>query len=112
MDEDLADLRWHYSGAYVINHPAPDVWVAQRTDDSTTLRAGTPDGLLDLIRVDYAENPCPGSEQLSGSVRPPGAGLNECLIIRAGIRQSQFRQRWLTAFPKDQIPVAAGHLPL
>ena len=58
MDEDLAYLRWHYSGAYVVNHPAPDVWIAQRTDDdNATLRASTPDGLLDLIRVDYAENP-------------------------------------------------------
>lgn len=59
MDEDLAYLRWHYSGAYVIQHPAPDVWLAQRTDDNTTLTAETPDGLLDLIRVDYAERPVP-----------------------------------------------------
>jgi hypothetical protein len=59
MDEDLADLRWHYSGAYVINHPAPDVWIAQRTDDNTTLHAETPNALRDLMRADYAENPVP-----------------------------------------------------
>ena len=39
MDEDLADLRWHYTGAYVIQHAAPDVWTAQRTDNNGTLRA-------------------------------------------------------------------------
>ena len=43
MDEDLADLRWHYTGAYVIQHAAPDVWIAQRTDNNGTLRASTPD---------------------------------------------------------------------
>jgi hypothetical protein len=59
MDEDLADLRWHYSGAYVITHPAPDVWLAQRCDDDTTLRADTPDALRDLIRVDYGQRPVP-----------------------------------------------------
>jgi hypothetical protein len=58
MSQDhLQELRWHYGGAYRIDHVAPDVWVAQRTDDSTTLRAGTPGELLTLIRADYAENP-------------------------------------------------------
>jgi len=59
MDEDLAYLRWHYCGAYVVNHPAPDVWIAQRTNDRRVLRAETPDGLLMLMRQDYAENPVP-----------------------------------------------------
>jgi hypothetical protein len=43
----------------VVSHPAPDVWIAQRTDDNTTLRAGTPGELLDLIRLDYAARPVP-----------------------------------------------------
>jgi hypothetical protein len=73
-DPDLASLRWHYSGAYVVNHPAADVWIAQRTDDNTTLRASTPDGLLDLIRVDYGERPVPR--------------------VRAALRVAQAARRW------------------
>ena len=59
MDSDLADLRWHYHGAYVVSHPEPDLWLAQRTDDHTTLKAGTPDELFTLIRADYARKPVP-----------------------------------------------------
>jgi hypothetical protein len=67
-------MRWAYSEAYVVNHPAPDVWIAQRTDDNTTLRASTPDRLLDLIRVDYAERPVPR--------------------VRAALRVGQAARRW------------------
>ena len=57
MDSDLQELRWHYGGAYRIDHVAPDVWVAQRTDDNTTLTAETPGELLDILRLDYARAP-------------------------------------------------------
>jgi hypothetical protein len=67
-------LRWHYTGAYVIQHAAPDVWIAQRTDNNGTLRASTPDALRDLIRADYADNPVPR--------------------VRDGLRISQAARRW------------------
>ena len=45
----------------MITHPAPDVWLAQRRDDYTALRAGTPAALLDKIRADYYPRPVPRS---------------------------------------------------
>ena len=56
-DEPLADLRHHWGEAYLIEHPGPDVWVAQRRDSRTTLGAASPEALLELIRADYASNP-------------------------------------------------------
>jgi hypothetical protein len=56
---DLADLRWHWGGAYRISYPAPGVWIAQRRNSKGTLRAATPEALLTLIRDDYARQPVP-----------------------------------------------------
>ena len=60
MDEPLADLRHHWGEAYLIEHPGPDVWVAQRRDRSrSTIGAKNPAELLEKIRVDYATRPVP-----------------------------------------------------
>jgi len=60
------DLRFHWGGAYLIEHLGPDVWVAQRRDKSWgTLGAKTPVGLLVKIRDDYAAQPVP--RQRSGA---------------------------------------------
>jgi len=56
-DDPLGALRWHWGGAYVICHPAPDTWIAQRRDTDETLRATTPLGLRDKIIADYAARP-------------------------------------------------------
>ncbi len=59
-EEPLDDLRWHYGEAYLIEYfPGPDRWVAQRRDSHATISTGSPDGLLDLIRADYAAHPVP-----------------------------------------------------
>jgi hypothetical protein len=52
-DEPLIALRWHWGEAYVICHPEPDVWTAQRRDTHETLRDFTPVGLRDQIIRDY-----------------------------------------------------------
>ena len=55
---DLDDLRWHYGEAYLIHFfPGPDKWVAQRRDSHATMSADSADGLLGLIRADYAAHP-------------------------------------------------------
>ncbi len=56
-DDDLAELRWHWGSAYLIDRPGPDVWLAQRRDDRTTLRATSAAGLLDKIYADYRDRP-------------------------------------------------------
>ena len=58
-DDDLPGLRYHWDSAYLISHPEPDVWIAQRRDTRETLRAESASVLLDLIRADYAERPVP-----------------------------------------------------
>lgn len=58
-DDPLVELRWHWGSAYVISHPAPDMWVAQRRDTRKTLRAGTPAALRELILADYFARPVP-----------------------------------------------------
>ena len=57
----LASLRWHWSGAYLICHPAPHVWVAQRRDTHETLRADSAETLRDRIIADYFAWPVPRS---------------------------------------------------
>jgi hypothetical protein len=52
-DEPLSALRWHWGEAYVISHPEPDVWMAQRRDTYETLRDVTALGLRDQIIRDY-----------------------------------------------------------
>lgn len=60
-DEPLSYLTWHWGSAYLIAHPEPDCWVAQRADDRTTLRSDTPLGLRDRILADYTARPVPRS---------------------------------------------------
>lgn len=59
MGTHLGELQHHYGGAYMLSHPEPDIWLAIRRDDHTTLRAGTPGELWDLIRADSAQRPIP-----------------------------------------------------
>jgi hypothetical protein len=58
-DSDLDDLRWHWGSAYVISHPCPEVWLAQRRDDREMIRAATPGDLRDRIVEDYTARPVP-----------------------------------------------------
>jgi hypothetical protein len=58
-DNELAELRWHWSSAYAITHPRLRTWLAERRDTHEVLRAATADELLDLIRDDYADRPVP-----------------------------------------------------
>lgn len=55
---DLAELQYHYGGAYVIAL-AGRVWLAERRDTHETLRAETSTELTELIRLDYAKSPVP-----------------------------------------------------
>lgn len=57
--DELAELRWHYGSAYIINCTGPGRWTAERRDDRTVLRADSPGELLALIRADYAARPVP-----------------------------------------------------
>jgi hypothetical protein len=52
-DEPMNALWWHWGSAYVITHPEPGEWIAQRRDTRETLRADTPTGLRDAILADY-----------------------------------------------------------
>jgi hypothetical protein len=70
--EPLAELRHHWSGAYLITRPEPDVWLAQRRDDRTVLRATSAAGLLEKIRADYADRPV--SRRIAGADRPESPG--------------------------------------
>jgi hypothetical protein len=70
--EPLAELRWHYGSAYLISHPEPDVWIAQRRDDREVLRADSPGELLEKIRADYAAHPV--SRRIAGADRPQSLG--------------------------------------
>jgi hypothetical protein len=68
----LDSLRWHWGSAYLISHPQPDVWIAQRRDTRETLRAESATELLDLIRADYAAHPV--SRRIAGADRPESPG--------------------------------------
>jgi hypothetical protein len=57
LSQHLNELKWHWGSAYMVFHPEPDVWMAQRRDDYRTLRDQTPTGLRDRIRADYAARP-------------------------------------------------------
>ena len=72
VTDDLAEMRWHWGSAYIIEHPGPDLWLAQRRDDRAVLRAGSAAELLDLIRADYAERPV--SRRIAGADRPQTPG--------------------------------------
>jgi hypothetical protein len=64
--EDLAELRWHWGGAYVING-SDGVWIATRTDNGTTVFATSAEQLLEKIRRDYAREPVPRPVSIQGS---------------------------------------------
>ncbi len=66
----LAELRHHYGSAYLISHPEPDVWLAQRRDTRETLRAESASELLEKIRADYAAHPV-SRHQRGGGGQPP-----------------------------------------
>ena len=53
---DLADLQWHWGGAYLITGMSGR-WLAQRRDNGQTLTASDPVRLRELITEDYAEQP-------------------------------------------------------
>jgi hypothetical protein len=57
---DEGDLKWHWGGAYNIHYFArPGLWLAQRRDDHTTVKAEDPEQLRRLIRADYAARRVP-----------------------------------------------------
>jgi hypothetical protein len=65
----LDGLRWHWGDAYLVHYfPEPGRWVAQRRDSHATMSAESADGLLDLIRADYAARPV--SRHIAGADRP------------------------------------------
>jgi hypothetical protein len=69
--DQLSELRHHWGGqggAYAVNYlPGYDLWIAQRADDGTTLRADSADELRQMITDDYTARPVP--RQRDG---PPG----------------------------------------
>jgi hypothetical protein len=71
-DADLTELRHHWASAYLITRPEPDVWLAQRRDDRTVLRAGSAGELLEKIRTDYRDRPV--SRHTGGADRPQTPG--------------------------------------
>lgn len=52
----LEDLRWNWGEAYRIDHYGL-VWVAQRRDDRSTLRAESTEELREAIIRDYTARP-------------------------------------------------------
>jgi hypothetical protein len=75
-DEPLIALRWHWGEAYIICHPEPDVWTAQRRDTRETLRDFTPVGLRDQVIRDYTARSVKRGQVASGPADPPDA--NQC----------------------------------
>jgi hypothetical protein len=59
MDYELAELHHHWGEAYLITHPEPDLWIAQRRDTRETLRAASADELYRAILADYSRKPVP-----------------------------------------------------
>lgn len=55
---DLAWLRWHWGGAYVIDGII-GAWRAERRDDGRVLTANDPEKLRRAIIADYAAKPVP-----------------------------------------------------
>jgi hypothetical protein len=64
----LDELRWHWSGAYLISFFEPDNWTAQRRDNRETLRADNPVDLREKIVPDYRANPV--GRRIAGADRP------------------------------------------
>jgi hypothetical protein len=57
--EALADLRHHWGEAYTIGRMGDGLWLAQRRDDRTMLRAATAGELREAIAADYRQRPVP-----------------------------------------------------
>ncbi len=72
-DADLDELRHHWGSAYIIEHPGPDTWVAQRRDSRQTLAAQSPESLLEKIRADYSARPV-GRQAPPSEPEPPRPG--------------------------------------
>jgi hypothetical protein len=58
QDEPLADLRFHWGSAYLVE-VIGGRWIAQRRDSHETFSSDSPVGLLDFIREDYRLRPVP-----------------------------------------------------
>jgi len=58
-DADLAELRFHWDTAYIIECFGLGCWVAQRRDSHATIGADGPEKLRDLIAADYRKHPVP-----------------------------------------------------
>lgn len=54
----LGELKWHYGSAYELWH-RDGTWFAERRDTREGLSASSPEGLFELLRLDYAEHPVP-----------------------------------------------------
>ncbi len=72
-DADLAELRFHWSGAYIISCAGLGRWTAERRDTRETLRSDTPLGLRDLIIADYTARPV-SRAVAPGTDRPQAPG--------------------------------------
>ena len=109
-DGDLAELKHHYGSAYLISHPEPDVWLAQRRDDRTVLRAESAAGLLEKIRDDYAAHPV--SRRIAGPTAPSRQTAGSCPRASEGARRGQIRQLSLVGPPRE-VPAeeASGRHP-
>ena len=59
---DIADLAWHWEGAYRITY-SDGRFIAQRTDNRETLTADNAIELRDKIIDDYCANPIPRGGQ-------------------------------------------------
>ena len=73
----LGELRWHWSDAYIIDCYGLGHWVAQRRDDRTVVRAGSPEELHDLIVEDYlrpAGSAVTAQEHMQGKAAPNYTG--------------------------------------
>jgi hypothetical protein len=56
---ELADLRFHWSDAYVIERTGPVTWLAARRDGRGAVHANSAGELRDAIRADYERRPVP-----------------------------------------------------
>ena len=59
--EPMAELRWHWGEAYIINCTGLGRWTAERRDTREVLRARSAAELLIKIRDDYRDRPVPRS---------------------------------------------------
>lgn len=58
LARDLEELRYHWSGAYMITTSGSQ-FIAQRRDTYATLKAASAEELFSRIHADYAARPVP-----------------------------------------------------